>query len=71
MGRKDSNQTNIQPKTLKAQRARCHSGRVLDMGFNFRGNWFKFHWRHCIMSLSETLYRLFSTDSTQEKSGHD
>ena len=60
MGRKESNQTNKQPKTSKAQRARWHSGRVLDMGFNFRGHWFESHWRHCIVSLSETLLLFFS-----------
>ena len=30
--------------------------------------WFETHRRHCVVSLSKTLYPLFSTDSTQETS---
>ena len=72
MGCKESNQTNKQPKTSKAQRARWHNGRVLDMGFNFRGHWFESQWRHCVVSLSETPLSFFSVlVSTQEKSRHD
>ena len=39
--------------------------------FRLRGHWFKTQQRHCILSLSKTLYPLFSTGSTQEKSYHD
>ena len=31
--------------------------------------WFDLHWRHCLVSLSKTLYPLFSTSSTQEDLG--
>ena len=42
------------------------SGRVLDL--RLRGCRFEPHWRHCIVSLSKTLYPLLNTGSTQEDS---
>ena len=39
-------------------------GRVLDMGL--KGCEFKTDWRHCVVSLSKTLYLLLSTCSTQD-----
>ena len=41
-----------------------HSGRVLES--RSRGFGFEPHWRHCVVSLSKTLYPLLSTGSTQE-----
>ena len=40
------------------------SGRVLES--KSRGCWLEPHWRHCLVSLSKTLYPLLSTGSTQE-----
>ena len=45
------------------------SGRVLDSGL--KGIGFEPHWRHCVVSLSKTLYPLLSTGSTQGMSQHD
>ena len=42
--------------------------RVLDL--RSRGCWFELHWKHCVLSLNNTLYPLLSTGSTQETSGH-
>ena len=44
------------------------SGRVLD--FRFRGHWFETQQRHRVVSLSNILYPLLSTGSTQEMSRH-
>ena len=41
-----------------------HSGRVLDS--RSRVCRFKPHWRHCVVSLSKTLYPPLSTGSTRE-----
>ena len=40
------------------------SGRVLDLGSRDCG--FEPHWKHCIVSLSKTLYPLLSTGSIGE-----
>ena len=40
------------------------SGRVLDS--RLRGCWFEPHLRHCIVSLSKTLYPLLSTGSIRK-----
>ena len=42
----------------------CGSGRVL--GSIPSGCGFEPHWRHCVVSLSKTLYSLLSTCSTRE-----
>ena len=49
---------------LKDRGARWLGDRVLDM--RLRGCGFEPHWRHCVVSLSNTLYPLPSTRSTQE-----
>ena len=60
----------IQANTRYKGGALWLSGRVLDLGS--RGCRFKPHRRHCVVSLSKTLYLLLSTGSTQEdRSRHD
>ena len=43
--------------------------RVLDL--RLRIHWFEIHSRHCVVSLSKTIYPLLSTGSTQEVSEDD
>ena len=40
------------------------TGRMLDL--RLKGHWFETHPRHCVVSLSKTLYPIGSTGSTQE-----
>ena len=49
----------------RPRRALWLSGRVCDL--RSRGHWFHHpHLRHCLLTLSKTLYSLLSTGSTQE-----
>ena len=43
----------------------CSVGRVVDLGES-KGCELETHGRHCVVSLSKTLYPLLSTGSTQE-----